>query len=413
MRVLMVSDFYPPVIGGAERGVQTLSRALVDRGHEVSVATLAQPGSPLKEDDEGVQIHRIDGWSRALLPFYRNPTFRFHPPLPDPALARRLLQLVDETGAEVVHGHSWMMYSYLSVANRRRPGTVLTMHDYSFACANKTLVRGEELCDGPALGKCVRCAGVYYGHGKGEPVAVALRGVRALNRRVDKFIAISNWVAQACSVATGASDRTVIIPSFVPDGIATEGPATSRPAFLPPADDYVLFVGALGSHKGVDVLIEADRLLGHRIPFVLIGTPHPRGSVSSSPSMTVVHNVAHPEVMAAWRHCEIAVVPSVWAEPFGQVAVEAMACGKPTIVSGSGGLMDIVTDGESGIHVPPGNAPALAAAIRDLHRDPARRARLGAAARIRARKFSISEVVGAIEEVYAEVGEHRANHRSR
>ena len=94
------------------------------------------------------------------------------------------------------------------------------------------------------------------------------------NRRVDKFIAISNWVAQACAVVTGAPDRTTVIPSFVPDGIETEGLATPRLSFLLAADDYVLFVGALGAHKGVDVLVEADRLLGHQVPFVLIGALH-------------------------------------------------------------------------------------------------------------------------------------------
>jgi glycosyltransferase involved in cell wall biosynthesis len=413
MRILMISDFYPPVIGGLERGVQTLSRALVARGHDVSVATFAQPGTPSREDDEGVSVHRIDGWSRALLPFYRDPVFRFHPPMPDPALARRLLQLVDETGADVVHGHSWMLYSYLSVANRRRVGTVMTMHDYSFACANKTLVREKALCDGPSLGKCLRCAGSSYGHGKGEPVALALRASRVLNQRVDRFIAISNWVAQACAVVTGAPDRTTVIPSFVPDGIETEGLATPRPSFLPPTDEYVLFVGALGAHKGVDVLVQADRLLGHQVPFVLIGTPHPRGSVASTASMTVVHNVPHPEVMAAWSHCKIAVVPSVWAEPFGQVAVEAMACGKPIVVSGAGGLTDIVVDGESGLFVAPGDAGALAAAIDRLHRDPALRDRLGAAARIRVRRFAISSVVATIEEVYAEVIEPRGVRSAR
>ena len=358
-------------------------------------------------------VHRIDGWSRALLPFYRDPVFRFHPPMPDPALSHRLLELVDETGADVVHGHSWMLYSYLAVANRRRPGVVMTLHDYSLACAKKTLVRGADQCDGPALGKCFRCVGSYYGHGKGEPIAAALRTSRTLNGRIDRFIAISNWVAKACAVATGAGDRTVVIPSFVPDGIEVEGSTHARPAFLPPTDDYVLFVGALGTHKGVDVLVEADRLLEHRVKFVLIGTPQPRGPVVASPSMTVADNVAHPEVMTAWNHCEIATVPSVWAEPFGQVAVEAMMCGKPIVVSGAGGLTDIVVNGESGLFVPPGDAPALAAAIDRLHRDPVLRERLGRAARERVQRFAISEVVGAIEDVYADVVDRRAIEAAR
>jgi len=407
MRILMVSDFYPPVIGGLERGVQTLSQALTRRGHEVAVATFVQPGCPRLEDDEGVRVIRIDGWSRALLPFYRDPMFRFHPPMPDPALSRRLLELVDELNPDVVHGHSWMLYSYLAVANQRWPAVVMTFHDYGLTCAKKTLVRETGFCDGPALGKCISCAAQHYGHGKGEPIAIALRSSRRLNKRIDKFIAISNWVARACTPATGG-ERTVVIPSFVPDGVETHAHNVPRPTFLPPEDDYVLFVGALGTHKGVDVLIEADRLLGHRVPFVLIGTPHPNGPVVSSPSMTVAHNVAHHEVMAAWSHCQIATMPSVWAEPFGQVAVEAMSCGKPTVVSAAGGLTDIVVDGVSGIHVPPGDARALAEAIELLRNDPALRERLGAAAKVRSHQFEISAVLDSIEGVYHEVVDRRS-----
>jgi glycosyltransferase involved in cell wall biosynthesis len=403
MRVLMVSDFYPPVIGGLERGVQTLGQALVRRGHEVAVATFVQPNTPRVENDDGVQVHRIDGWSRALLPFYRDPVFRFHPPAPDPLLARRLAALVDEFKPDIVHGHSWMLYSYLAIAGRRRPGVVMTFHDYGFVCANKTLVREGQLCDGPALAKCIRCAGRQYGHGKGEPVTLGLRASSALNRRVDKFIAISTWVAHACAAATGAPERTVVIPSFVPDGVEQQGLDRPRPSFLPATDDYVLFVGALGAHKGVDVLVEADRLLEHRQQFVLIGTPRPDTPLISSPTMTVAHNVAHPDVMSAWRHCQIAVIPSVWAEPFGQVAVEALSCGKPTIVAAAGGLCDIVVNGESGLWVPPGDARALADAIECLQADPALRARLSAAASVRARKFAISAVVDQVELVYEDV----------
>jgi glycosyltransferase involved in cell wall biosynthesis len=77
----------------------------------------------------------------------------------------------------------------------------------------------------------------------------------------------------------------------------------------------------------------------------------------------------------------VVVAPSLWQEPFGLVAVEAMAAGKPVIASRTGGLADIVRDGESGLLVPPGDAPALAAALERLLDDIALRRAMGARAR--------------------------------
>jgi glycosyltransferase involved in cell wall biosynthesis len=97
------------------------------------------------------------------------------------------------------------------------------------------------------------------------------------------------------------------------------------------------------------------------------------------------------------------VVPSVWPEPFGQVALEAMACGRAVIASNIGGLRDVVVDGETGVMVPPGDITALREALRMLMSDPARRARMGEAGRRRARAFFASTVVRRIEQVYTQV----------
>src|SRR5213592_3867804 len=83
LRVLMISDPYFPAVGGLERHVHTLSRELVRRGHRVSVATTPYRDRPAVEFVEEVKVHRIGGWSRALMPFYGSDR-RFHPTLPDP-----------------------------------------------------------------------------------------------------------------------------------------------------------------------------------------------------------------------------------------------------------------------------------------------------------------------------------------
>ncbi len=112
-------------------------------------------------------------------------------------------------------------------------------------------------------------------------------------------------------------------------------------------------------------------------------------------------------MLLAWGHCLAAVVPSVWPEPFGAVALEAMAAGRPVVASAVGGLAELVVDGTTGIHVPPGDVPALRNALERIVADAPLRARLGAAGRERAEAYSLDVVVGAWEQVFRDVIEER------
>ena len=105
----------------------------------------------------------------------------------------------------------------------------------------------------------------------------------------------------------------------------------------------------------------------------------------------------------ALAQVDIICVPSIF-EPFGMVAVEAMAAGRPVIASNTGGLKDIIVDGVTGYLIEPKNAEVIAQKIRLLYSDPALRSAMGAAGQKRARElFSIHEQVKKIEEIYNEI----------
>ena len=108
-------------------------------------------------------------------------------------------------------------------------------------------------------------------------------------------------------------------------------------------------------------------------------------------------------MMAAWAHCAVGVMPSIWPEPQPLVTFEAMACGRPVVASATGGLPEVVIDGETGLLVPAGDVDALRDALRALLSDPVLRRRLGEAARRRARLFTASAITTRIEQVYAHV----------
>jgi len=95
----------------------------------------------------------------------------------------------------------------------------------------------------------------------------------------------------------------------------------------------------------------------------------------------------HQKIKEFYRDMDICVVPSLWEEPFGMVAVEAMASGKPVIASRAGGLSDSVKDSVTGFHFPPGDSNALAEKLNILLDDSSLREKMGRAGRERVERL--------------------------
>jgi glycosyltransferase involved in cell wall biosynthesis len=123
----------------------------------------------------------------------------------------------------------------------------------------------------------------------------------------------------------------------------------------------------------------------------------------------VARDVPSAQVMASWARACVAVVPSVWNEPMGQVAVEAMLAGKAVVASDVGGLRDVVIDGVTGLTVPPGDPGALAMALDTLVEDPGMRRRLGEAGWRHARQYEARTVVPRIIEVFEDAISRRSD----
>jgi glycosyltransferase involved in cell wall biosynthesis len=123
--------------------------------------------------------------------------------------------------------------------------------------------------------------------------------------------------------------------------------------------------------------------------------------------------VSRDAMPALLRSADVVVCPP-WYEPFGITPLEAMACGVPVVATAVGGQIDSVVDGVTGIHVPPRDPAALAAALRGLLADPDQRAALGAAAARRARRrYDFARVAASTRQVYAEVVEGAATAQGR
>jgi glycosyltransferase involved in cell wall biosynthesis len=404
MRILMLSDFYSPLIGGTERHVQMLARELVKRGYHVSVATSMHKGSPAIEEDEGVKVYRIAGWNRALAPFYQDQNRLFNLPVPDPGLTTELQRIVQQERPDIVHAHNWIMYSFLSLKTRSHVKFVLTLHDYGLRCPTVSYLHRGEPCTGPGYIKCIKCGISQYGRGKSALITTGLKLSSPLLRHVDKYIAVSSAVKNASKRETGSSSNTIeVLSTFISNTVLDEANQVERPAFLPPEDNYILFVGKESALKGLDVLLEAYQGLSELAPLVLILSGPGDPARTFPPGVIVARNVPHAQVMGGWKHCAIGVAPSVWPEPFGQVIVEAMACGKPVVASAIGGIPDIILDGTSGLLVKPNDANALREALHALLLDPNKRRQMGKAGQERTHLFTLDVVANRTEQIYQEL----------
>ncbi|RZL21346.1 MAG: glycosyltransferase family 1 protein [Rhodococcus sp. (in: high G+C Gram-positive bacteria)] len=417
VKVLVVSDSYPPAAGGLERAVHALATGLAGDGTEVTVATLSRGGTASHSLEGLVVVHHLPGWTRFLRPFTSDPTHQFHPTAPDPALTRHLQRLVDRLQPDVVHAHGWILHSCLRLRLPRQTALVVTLHDYGLNCAKKTLVPANALdtvCPGPGITRCLRCASEFYGAPKAVPLVLGLAESQHLLDRVGLFLPISTAVAESCLEGVNP-DRVAVIPSFVPDdvgdeGLGDEGLGNGTADFLP-STDYLLFIGAIGPHKGITTLLDAQRLMPTPIPLVVIGMQRP-----DTPSMTgdserrviVRTNAGHQQVMAAMRRARVVCVPSRWAEPQGLVAIEAMSAGTPVVASDIGGLRDVIDHNRSGLLVPPGNAAELARALELLLNDHALHTRLADGGRTRARAYTESTVLPQVRRAYARAISRRA-----
>lgn len=396
MKILMLAQDYPPIIGGGARHVQSLSRDLARRGREVIVCVARAPGLPRYEQEEGIKILRLQGSFQRIPFLYKDPMRRWQPPVQDWLMTKQLRRIIQEERPDVIHVHGRVLYSALPLKRDFKIPLVATLHFYGFLCPKGSLFTDKSaLCDEPFTTKCIACGRDFYGWVKSLAAYYGVKTGKKGLESVDKFIAVSSFVKQVYAKHLGLSDKDlVMIPNFYGPEAQNEK-ADDLPA------DFILFVGALIPHKGVDALIEAYQKLNIQTKLVLIGYVHPDYRYKSAENILVIENAPHGAVMEAMSRCRFAVFPSTWPEPFGLVVIEAMSQKKAIIASDMGGLRDIVVDGETGILVPPNDSHKLAEAMSYLLEGPELTSQMGAQGYQRfIENYTPEVIVPMIEHVY-------------
>lgn len=395
MRLLHLVERFDPFVGGMERAVENLAGQQAAMGYEVHVATLR-----LSPEHSSEEERRSDGGgSFTLHRVAHTPLRNFHPPFPDPATVAALGRLLRRSAPfDIVHSHGLMGFSYLPLRATGLATTpvVWNLHDYGLTCAKRTRLYLEtEVCAEEAFWRCLGCASAHVGRAQGAVTVSGLFAARPLTRWVDHYIANSRTTAAAHRIKGKPLD--IIPPGIVP---ASEFAGEPLPSWAPSVP-YIMFVGALDTAKGSQVLLDAYAKLAEPRPPLLVVVSQQRRESHRDGSVHFVYSVPYRQVRAAWSHALFGVNPSMLAEPWGMATAEAMAAGKPVIATRIGATPEVL-DG-AGLLFPTGDVEALAEQMRTLLDDPQRRAQLGRRARQVAEQYSLARSAALVGRTYEAV----------
>jgi glycosyltransferase involved in cell wall biosynthesis len=219
----------------------------------------------------------------------------------------------------------------------------------------------------------------------------------AMNGFVDRRIAVSRFVADSVQCAEFVADDklTVIENGIELSRFATADGASLKRELRAGRRKIVACVSRLAPEKGIDVLITAMARVGRDALLLLAGDgPDAEGCRALAASLGLGDHVRflglRDDVERIYAAADVVAVPSLWDEAFGLSVVEAMAAGRPVVVTASGAMPELVAGGR-GLVVPKRDEVALAGAIGRLLDDDAARARMGQAARAQAiARFSLT-----------------------
>jgi glycogen(starch) synthase len=326
VRILILSWEYPPIVeGGLARHVRKLSEQLVRQGHDVHVLTRGGGHLGAEEDRHGVTVHRV-----------REPEF----PRDDlDAFIAWVEHMNDDMlaagaelggGFDLVHSHDWLVAAAARrLARRRRLPWLVTVHATEYG----------------------RHQGWVDKHPQSHIHAVEKRMVRA----ADRVITCSHYMRGHVRDVFGVEGVTVIPNGIDPSDLQPVADLPRlRARFAAPDERLILLVGRLvyekGFHLALDALPGLIRRVG-RVRFLVAGSGTAEAELKEQAERlglmehgTFLGWTGDDTLHSLYRIADLCLVPSLY-EPFGLVALEAMASGCPTIVADTGGLREVVPPG--------------------------------------------------------------------
>src|SRR2546423_2845239 len=384
MRILILSWEYPPLIeGGLARHVRKLSENLVARGVDVQVLTRGHEESPPEEEIRGVVVHRVrePDRPRELGEFV---TWVEHM---NADMLAAGVELRDRFEFDVVHGHDWLVaVAGDHLAKRFRCPLAVTIHATEY--------------------------GRHQGWVDKHPQS-HIHGVeRWMANRADRVITCSAYMREHVADIYGLEEgRIAVIPNGIDPAelVPVADLDALRRRFAEPRERLVLLVGRLVYEKGFQLALEALPGLIERVGnvrFIVAGSgTHEHELRDQARDLGLDEHgvflgwIGDDVLHSLYRISDLCVVPSIY-EPFGLVALEAMASGCPCLVADTAGLRHVVPNEDVGLRFHSRDAESLAQMAERVLTDAALRDRLVAEASEHVLTFDWADVAEQAARVY-------------
>ncbi len=329
--ILMLSWEFPPrIVGGIAAHVYDLSRALAQTDLDVHVITLEFPGAKGYEEIDGVHVHRVDSYN------YPSPDFASWTFMMNLNLQAKGIELIRSLkgSIDIVHAHDWLVATAaVGLKHLFRIPLLATIHSTEYGRRN----------------------GLHT-----EYQTMIHQTESWLTHEAWRVICCSGYMASQVSWAFGLPRQNIEV---IPNGVDLEKFKANldredfRKKFADPSEKLILFVGRLVYEKGASVLIEAfpEVLSNFDAKLVCVGEGYMKDVlISRAHQLGIAHKIYFTGFLddltlkLLYRVADVCVVPSLY-EPFGIVALEAMAAGTPVVATGAGGLSEIVEHDKTGV----------------------------------------------------------------
>lgn len=353
MKILMLSWEYPPkVVGGLARAVADLSQALVEEGHEVSVVTGDWPDAEPEEYVAGVRVYRVNQFFPKPLDFIEEVHFMNH------HLTQWGSKLLQTGDFDLIHAHDWLV----------APAAKVLKHAFQ-----KPLVA------------TIHATEWGRNHGLHNELQHHISSLEWwLTYEAYRVICCSEFMREELKRIFQVPEDKL---SVIFNGVRSQDFADVhsdldqwRRKFAKPQEEIVFYVGRHVYEKGIDLLLTAaPKILAERpqTKFVIAGTGPVQADLKrQAENLGLGEKVIFPGFIddrdrnSLYRLAEVAVFPSRY-EPFGIVALEAMAGLAPVVVSDVGGFAETVEHGQNGLTFYAGNANSLADNLLNVLQDKA------------------------------------------
>ncbi len=307
---------------------------------------------------------------------------------------KKFTKLLDDFRPDIVHVHNIYTHispSILSVCKKRHIPVVMSVHDYSLISANYSLWggKGSLPIKNPGLHKVASSRfikGSYTATLALEAIYRCQKALGLYQNKINKFLANSEFTRQALIKNGYHEDQIEVFHPFLSAELIEREHHRKKKS----VGKRIIYFGRLADYKGVQTLINAAKLLPKE-GFQIVGAgPYESELRTLAEGQENIEFLGFIKGTELWEHIEqakVVVAPSIWHEPFGLSALEAMSLGVPVVAAKSGGLAEIIEDGISGRLFKPGSPQALADALGEIIHNKSVLHSMGESARHRAHEL--------------------------